>query len=116
MTQQDSRELKNCPFCGGEGEITYIDNDESCLQGYYPRCSKCSINDDCLFSDKESAAESWNIRAQSADTALLQQVREDFTQYANHKPECLYWNHATGDLCNCGFKKALQRINERLGV
>ncbi len=60
-------ELLPCPFCLGEAEVVYIDNDEACLQGFYPRCSKCSINDDCLFSDKESAAKAWNTRA---DTQL----------------------------------------------
>ena len=104
MTQQDSRELA---FKKEFWRINYPD---------------IFYRDDSLVftSGLAKIAEAWFISgyniAQSADTALLQQVREAFTQYANHKPDCLYWNHATGDLCNCGFKKALQRINERLGV
>lgn len=66
MTQQDSRELKSCPFCSEPGYITPM---------FKAKCSneyQCSLARDNF----EMSQTEWNTRAQSADTALLQQVRE----------------------------------------
>lgn len=78
---QSERELLPCPFCGGKAEVAYIDNDEACLTGFYPRCTECSINDDCLFSETESAISSWNTRTQTPP-AMGNAVRELVNQQA----------------------------------
>lgn len=51
-------ELKPCPFCGGEAII-----DDCGEHRYFVRCTKCSINQDKLFTQKCDAARAWNRRA-----------------------------------------------------
>ena len=50
-------ELKPCPFCGGEAEITHYDGD-----GYLPHCTKCAGMVETWFKHEEEAVEAWNRR------------------------------------------------------
>lgn len=84
-TTSQREALLPCPFCGGDAEITFLDNDEASLQGYYARCSKCSINDDCLFEDEIYATSAWNARAPDRNLlAALEQVCEALESIDGH--------------------------------
>ena len=57
-----SKELKHCPFCGGEGlenQSTY----PSKPTRYYIMCSNCGANSEFQYS-KQDAIKSWNSRSE----------------------------------------------------
>lgn len=51
-------ELKPCPFCGGEAELTGFDAPE-----FWVWCPNCKASTDA-HTGKQSAIEAWNIRAE----------------------------------------------------
>ena len=67
MQNKDCRELRNCPFCGGEVYFTtmYVGNggEEHCIA-----CEGCDMlfTIDWLSPDKEDLAAFWNRRANDA--------------------------------------------------
>ena len=52
------KELKRCPFCGGEAAILHYPGD-----GYLPHCTECDGTIEKWFDTPEEALESWNRRA-----------------------------------------------------
>ncbi len=72
-------DLKCCPFCGAEGDITY---------NYDKKFAPYCINDDCLlnknevgFDTEEEAVEAWNRRTNDAEVhgsaCINQEVRQN---------------------------------------
>lgn len=53
------KELKPCPFCGGEAEI---EMDDSWCWNYYVFCQECKIGTDC-YETADEAIEAWNRMA-----------------------------------------------------
>ena len=52
------KELKPCPFCGGEAEI---EMDENWYWNYYVFCQECKITTD-YYETADEAIEAWNRR------------------------------------------------------
>ena len=57
------KELKSCPFCGGEAKIKHID--DACL--CYAICTKCYATAQGFFNypgnnGEEKSVHAWNIR------------------------------------------------------
>ena len=59
-----SKKLNPCPFCGGEAEIDYFDDDE-----WFVRCA--NLEGDCeicpstrFYETREEAVEAWNRRSE----------------------------------------------------
>ena len=52
------KELKPCPFCGGEAEI---EMDDSWYWNYHVFCQECKIGTDC-YETADEAIETWNRR------------------------------------------------------
>ena len=53
------RELKPCPFCGGEAEI---EMDDCWYWNYHVFCQECKIGTD-YYNTADEAIEAWNRRA-----------------------------------------------------
>lgn len=53
----EKQELKPCPFCGNEAELTHYEVD-----GYLPHCTRCDGMIEHWFSEKEEAIKAWNKR------------------------------------------------------
>ena len=53
------KELKPCPFCGGEAEI---EMDESWYWNYHVFCQECKIGTD-YYETADEARQAWNRRA-----------------------------------------------------
>ena len=56
-------ELKPCPFCGGEADLTHYE-----IDGYLALCTKCDAMIENWFEAKEAAIEAWNRRAYEKDS------------------------------------------------
>lgn len=58
------KDLKSCPFCGGEAEIT------KWHEGYFVECreQRCGGTNGAHVT-KKSAIEAWNTRAEGANDA-----------------------------------------------
>lgn len=54
-------ELKPCPFCGGNGYITYW-NDKSYREQYGSACKNCHVHFECNCNTVEEAIDQWNFR------------------------------------------------------
>lgn len=52
------KELKRCPFCGGEAAILHYPGD-----GYLPHCTECDGMIEKFFDTPEEAFDAWNRRA-----------------------------------------------------
>lgn len=50
-------ELVNCPFCGGEAKLEFIQT----LEEYYCRCLQCRVEQP-LYPSAEEAIRAWNTR------------------------------------------------------
>lgn len=60
----ENRELRECPFCGGEAEIFAYDpydGYQGNLTVYLVRCTKCGV--ELTREKKDTAIETWNRRA-----------------------------------------------------
>lgn len=55
------KEIKKCPFCGGEAEIVVCNILYESNNKYIVRCKKCSAETD-LCETREKAVERWNER------------------------------------------------------
>lgn len=55
-----NKELKPCPFCGGEA---YVGQDECWYWDWEAHCLQCGATFDTLFETKKQAIEAWNRRA-----------------------------------------------------
>ena len=55
---EHKKELKHCPFCGGELPKTIEYGD-----GWYVRCCECNAETDTKETEEE-AIEAWNMRAE----------------------------------------------------
>lgn len=53
-----SRELKPCPFCGGDAHIDTLGDDE-----YKAECFSCGIGTE-YYQDKQKVIDAWNRRVQ----------------------------------------------------
>ena len=54
-----AKELKPCPFCGGEAKHKHIfQNPDKCMVG----CSRCDAGIDGVFENEAEATEYWNYR------------------------------------------------------
>lgn len=60
-------ELKPCPFCGGEAELTFNGNDYVLWR--YVEClnPECKVQTQQKTQSKEQAAIAWNTRAELKD-------------------------------------------------
>jgi Lar family restriction alleviation protein len=54
-------ELKPCPFCGGEAEITHIEDGEN-AGGSCVSCAQCFASSNVEFEFKENFVSNWNRR------------------------------------------------------
>lgn len=55
------KQLKPCPFCGGEAKLIYLTSVEI-GEAHYCKCSGCLI-EQYLLSSGENAMNKWNQRA-----------------------------------------------------
>ena len=58
------KDLKPCPFCGGEARMQYHKID-GCKKTYGVVCLKCMIQFDTFFLLKEEAIKAWNHQVKS---------------------------------------------------
>lgn len=52
-----NKELKPCPFCGGEAELVELG-----IKVWSPRCTQCECKLNQVYRSKQKAVEAWNIR------------------------------------------------------
>ena len=55
------KELRPCPFCGGESRLCHVANSESSSPLYFVKCNCCDIRTP-TYSSKETVVERWNNR------------------------------------------------------
>ena len=74
------RELRRCPFCGGEAEIKNDLGQDS----IYVSCKYCHCNSS-LFENKEKAIEAWN-RREPIDKIVeqLEDLNEEEERFVNN--------------------------------
>ena len=86
------RELKNCPFCGGEVEIK-----QEKMYGYWIGCPSCSI--ETSYMNKADAIAAWNTRPASP---RFTEAEREAMERVTDKAECLnldgcdgcsHWNY-----------------------
>ena len=68
-----NKELRRCPFCGGEGELW---NNKLTYRLYGVICEEC----DCMtpyFTTREEAIEAWNRRKPLED--IVEQLEESYS-------------------------------------
>ena len=81
MQSKDYQKLLDCPFCGGEAEVTARDVEPQGDPWYgkniqtFVICTNCGacLFDDCFhegFADEHEAVAAWNRRAQPANEPL----------------------------------------------
>lgn len=60
FNRKNKPELKPCPFCNGEAEITktYLYGE---VTGYVPHCTKCGC-ELSIYKSKQGAENAWNRR------------------------------------------------------
>lgn len=71
-------ELKKCPFCGGEAELS----DTEFINGHFVFCTQCHIQTKLyvLGNTSESAIKAWNNRKPAEEVvARLEEAREGFS-------------------------------------
>ena len=76
-------DLKPCPFCGAEGDITY---------NYDKKFSPYCINDDCFlnelnygFETEQEAIEAWNRRTNDAEVHSSARINQEVKQDEKRK-------------------------------
>ena len=70
------KELKSCPFCGGEAKIERIDDSYLC----YVICTKCHATAPGFFNypgsnSEEKSVHAWNRRAGEPPAADVQEIK-----------------------------------------
>jgi Lar family restriction alleviation protein len=71
-----ARELKPCPFCGGEAKrITIGENEPSNAGGDIIFCTRCQACSHVEFGRKENLVDRWNTRAVNSHDALVEALR-----------------------------------------
>ena len=79
-------ELKPCPFCGGDAEIT------KWHEGYFVECKKQRCGGTIgAYKTEEEAIEAWNTRAERTCKA-----EQDYDTMDDGIPDCRIWK------CSCG--------------
>ena len=113
------KELKSCPFCGGEAKIEHIDDDYLC----YAICTKCYATAQGFLNypgsnSEEKAVYAWNRRVgelPAADVADVQEVKHGYWQNKYRSGTtikegvvsscCDMWNNRKSLFCpNCGAR------------
>lgn len=75
--------LKNCPFCGGESDLSQGRMGLPPIIGHYIECVNCAGNSN-MFEIPAEAIQAWNTRAKSPEyEKLLSWVKEQ-TRFAHH--------------------------------
>jgi len=67
LAMTDNKELKPCPFCGGEGEAGIAYNADTGQTEYWITCrgNNCKIYPQtAVYKTKKSAIAAWNRRAE----------------------------------------------------
>lgn len=54
---QMNKELKPCPFCGGEAELVELG-----IKVWSPRCTQCECRLNQVYRSEQKAIEAWNRR------------------------------------------------------
>lgn len=71
----ESKELKPCPFCGGEAALMKDEPDNRYCDEYRIMCfsGECGVAPDHVFENKHEAVKAWNTRPleQSLQAALI---------------------------------------------
>ena len=73
------KELKSCPFCGGNAKIEHIDDTYLC----YAVCTKCHATAQGFFNypgsnSEEKSVFAWNRRAGEPPAADVQEVKHGY--------------------------------------
>ena len=64
MKNNEYRELKPCPFCGGEAEIVFQPATMFTFDVYYVCCKGCGVSTVRSARKRYQAADMWNRRAE----------------------------------------------------
>lgn len=116
------KELKSCPFCGGEAKIEHIDDSYLC----YAVCTKCHATAPGFFNypgsnSEEKSVRAWNRRVGELPAADVQEVKHGEWLKPSNEPvdskqwicsECkgltetaYYYGHCYYNYCpNCGAR------------
>ena len=99
-----TRELKPCPFCGGEGKLKVADGILDDFTMFYCYCpnGKCIAGGTDWFKSREEAIEAWNTRAERTCT-MHKTLTEPSTLEHMQEYEC----------SECGGLTNARVLNER---
>ena len=87
MTDQ-TPELKPCPFCGHEAELSYCGEEnqpDPYCESWTAICVHCGCDPASYFLDKQKAVEVWNTRAAPKVKPLVWLVGSGRANYEDHE-------------------------------
>ena len=110
------KELRSCPFCGGEAKIEHIEDSYLC----YAICTKCHATAQGFFNypgsnSEEKSVHAWNRRVGELPAADVQEVKHGYWQNKYRSGTtikegvvsscCDMWNNRKSQFCpNCGAR------------
>lgn len=81
------KEIKNCPFCGGEGEL----QDAGDWGAFWIQCQSCGAEGAYVDTNKDDAIDKWNNRVNNNTNKICEIINDQFSWILKVDEQTIYF-------------------------